>query len=145
MSIQFRKPTLDDIDLCLALEMKDIYGRATAIDKPHMRAAINGSLILLAEDADAQAIGYVRTDFLWASRMPFTTWWYVDPEAREHGVGTRLLAATRRALEKAGFDRWLISSCRPEIIDIFERTGWQHMGQLRLSDVEQEHWFVQDL
>lgn len=89
--------------------------------------------------------GYVRTDFVWASRMPFTTWWYVDPKERIAGVGSALLLKTRQALAKAGFDRWLISSCRPNIIEHFEHTCWAEIGTIQLSAAEKEVWFEKDI
>lgn len=130
-----------DLKLCLQFEHQDEFGRRTPIDEKIVSASIDVGGIFIAEQHGV-AVGYASLNFLYASRKPLLSWWYVAAEHRHQGVGSKLLHALETHLRALGFTELLISACREKEIDRHRSAGLREIGALNLGANEAEHFFI---
>lgn len=142
--IAVRPATVDDLTICLEFERKDQFGRHTAFDEQILKASISCGSVFLAERGKS-VIGYASLNFLYPSRLPLLSWWYVEPTFQGRGVGSLLLRAVDNHLAAWGFDRMLISACRPLEIDRHRAAQLEEIGALRLGPNELEHFFMKPI
>ncbi|MBJ9698588.1 GNAT family N-acetyltransferase [Burkholderia cenocepacia] len=141
-SIRLAEPS--DLAMCVSLERLDEFGRTTELDAPIIEACIRVGGILLAEQR-GRIVGYASLNFLYASRMPLLSWWYVAPEHRGRGLGSLLLCAVEQHLMKQGFERFFISACREIEINRHRKHNLREIGCLDLGDNEKEVFFEKKL
>lgn len=142
--IAIRQAVLDDLPACLAFERLDEFGRVTQIDEQVITANIGMGSVFLAKQ-DCIPVGYASLSFLYASRIPLFSWWYVKPEFRGRGVGAMLFSAVEHYLESLGFNQLLVSACREVEIARHRAAGLHEIGVLDLGVNEVEHFFVKAL
>jgi len=144
MKVSVRTATSTDLEVCLKFEEKDEFGRMTKLDKQIISSSIACGGIFLAEQS-GNAIGYASLNFLYASRIPLLSWWYVNAESRGHGIGSMLMRSIEDQLSSLGFDRLLISACRELEISRPRAAGLQEIGSLELGHGEVELFFTKPL
>ncbi|RQR47265.1 GNAT family N-acetyltransferase [Burkholderia sp. Bp9126] len=142
LECKIRQALSTELSSCLDFESLDEYGRSTPLDAGLVAANILCGGIFIATVGDDR-IGYASLNFLYTSRTPMLSWWYVKPEYRGHGVGSRLLQEVSNYLRSHGFRRFLISCCRPLEIARHEARGLKRVGYLDLGGSEQEVVFEQ--
>jgi len=135
-----RLATPTDLGVCVEFELLDEFGCLTKLDSQIIEANINVGGVFLAERRK-KIVGYASLNFLYASRTPLLSWWYVVPEHRGCGIGGLLLCAVDQYLTGLGFDRLLISACREREITRHRAHGLREMGYLDLGDNEHEIFF----
>lgn len=143
-SITVRIATPSDLPVCLNLEKKDEFGRHTALDEKILLGQIAAGAVFLAEHL-GDPVGYASLNFLYASKTPLLSWWYVEDRYRNQGVGSMLLKEIERYLSSLGFDRFLISACRTLEIERHRAAGLEEIGILKLSANEVEYFFAKSL
>ncbi|WP_176256739.1 GNAT family N-acetyltransferase [Derxia lacustris] len=144
MKVAVRAATLNDVQICLAFEEKDEFGRKTKLDEIIVSSSIARESIFLAEQ-DGNAIGYASLNFLYVSKIPLLTWWYVNPESRGQGTGSLLMHSIENWLASLGFDHLLISACRELEIARHRAAGLEEIGALRLGPGEMEFFFKKSI
>jgi GNAT superfamily N-acetyltransferase len=132
----------EDLPLCIAFERLDEFGRVTDLDGLVVEANIRTGGVFLAE-CQREVIGYASLNFLYASRTPLLSWWYVDPAYRGKGIGSLLFSAVQLHLADLGFARLLVSACRAQEIARHRAHGLRETGYLDLGGKEQEVFFEQ--
>ncbi len=142
--INVRTAEQHDLSVCLLFEQKDEFGRATKLDDKIVGSNIAMGAVFLAEH-DGHAVGYASLNFLYVSRLPLLSWWYVEDEYRNRGIGSMLLSKIEQRLFSLGFDRLLISACRELEISRHRAAGLQEIGALNLGVNELEYFFVKTL
>ena len=139
--IHVREAVRSDWETCLFFERLDEYGRNTVVDESIIKSHISMGAIFLAECDDC-AIGYASLNFLYASRTPLLSWWYVDPAYRGKGVGSLLLREVERHLTEIGMQKYLISACREIEINRHRISGLPEVGFIQLAENEFEIFFM---
>jgi GNAT superfamily N-acetyltransferase len=139
-----RQAILDDLHVCLAFERLDQFGRVTRIDEQVIKSNIDIGSVFLAEHSGTP-VGYASLNFLYASRIPLFSWWYVKPDFRGLGIGSMLLSEVEHYLESLGFDQLLVSECREIEIARHRSAGLREIGSLDLGVNEVEYFFVKAL
>ena len=139
-----RHATSNDLAICLAFEREDEFGRHTPLDERLLAAAISSGAVFVAWQGSV-AVGYASVNFLYASKLPLLSWWYVNPTCQGKGIGSLLLQAVHDHLAALEFDRLLISACRPAEIARHRAARLEEIGSLRLGPNEIEHFFVKPI
>lgn len=143
-TIVVRAADIRDLPVCLFYEHKDEFGRQTEIDEKIVVSNIAAGAVFLAE-YHGHPVGYASLNFLYASRLPLLSWWYVDDSHRNKGIGTRLLRGIEQHLFSLGFDKMLISACRELEIKRHRAAGLEEIGVLNLGPGELEYFFIKSL
>jgi GNAT superfamily N-acetyltransferase len=143
-SVVVRIAEAHDLPVCLSFEEKDEFGRRTKLDEQIVGSNIASGAVFLAE-YDGCAVGYASLNFLYASRLPLLSWWYVEDEFRNRGVGSMLLRKIEQTLSTLGFDNLLISACRELEIERHRSAGLEEIGSLKLGPNELEYFFSKPL
>lgn len=127
---------MQDLDRLVPLfdAYRQFYGQApdSAMARRflHDRLARNESLVLIAEDRDGTAVGFVQLYPLFSSilaaPMSLLSDLFVDPHARRHGVGTRLLTAAAEEARSTGAVRLELATAimNASAQRLYERLGW---------------------
>ena len=139
-----RLATADDLAICLFFESLDEFGRQTQMDRQIMEANLHCKAVFLAEQR-ARPVGYASLNFLYASKWPLLSWWFVDPHHRNMGIGSLLRQAIKGRLRALGFTELLISACRPQEVARHRGAGLREIGVLNLGADEAEYFFVEPL
>lgn len=143
-AIVVRAAEIRDLPVCLFFEQKDEFGRQTKIDEKIVGSNIALGAVFLAEH-NGCPVGYASLNFLYASRLPLLSWWYVDDGYRNKGVGSKLLREVEQHLFSLGFDKLLISACRELEIKRHRSAGLEEIGALKLGPSELEYFFAKRL
>lgn len=144
VDVHVRLATTNEMAVCMAFERKDEFGRHTPLDEPLLAASISSGAVLLAQQGSV-FVGCASLNFLYASRIPLLSWWYVDPTYQGKGIGSLLLQAIHDHPAALDFDRMLISACRPLEISRHRAAQLEEIGSLRLGPNEIEHFFVKPI
>jgi GNAT superfamily N-acetyltransferase len=142
--IVVRLATNNDLTTCLWFESLDEFGSQTALDKEFMQASLLCGAVFLAED-QGNPVGYAALNFLYASKRPLLSWWFVAVPYRNRGVGSLLRKAVKARLQSLGFRELLISACRPQEIARHRNAGLREVGFLNLGTNETEYFFVEPI
>jgi ribosomal protein S18 acetylase RimI-like enzyme len=136
MADPVRRATMQDLDRLVPLfgAYRQFYGQApdSAVARRflHDRLARKESLVLIAEDHDGVAIGFVQLyplfSSIFAAPMYLLSDLFVAPHARRRGVGTRLLTAAAEEARSAGAVRLELATAitNTSAQRLYERLGW---------------------
>ncbi|MCP9450711.1 MAG: GNAT family N-acetyltransferase [Nitrospira sp.] len=131
-----RRATMQDLDRLVPLfnAYRQFYGQAPDLVAArrflHDRLARNESLVLIAEDHDGVAIGFVQLYPLFSSilaaPMSLLSDLFVVPHARRRGVGATLLKAAAEEARSAGAVRLELATAITNAAAqrLYERLGW---------------------
>jgi ribosomal protein S18 acetylase RimI-like enzyme len=131
-----RRATMQDLDRLVPLfdAYRQFYGQApdSTVARRFLRdrLARNDSLVLIAEDYDGVAIGFVQLYPLFSSILAATMYLlsdlFVVPHARRRGVGTRLLTVAAEEARSAGAVRLELATAitNDAAQRLYERLGW---------------------
>ena len=124
-----REPDLPDI-IALDATVTGLH-KADYWQRVYRRYGVRGQGLrhFLVAEADAHAVGFVIGEVRdWEFGSPPCGWVFaidVDPQARQHGIGTKLLDAMRERFERVGVDklRTMLSRDNALILSFFRSQG----------------------
>lgn len=136
MTSPIRRATIQDVDRLAPIfdAYRQFYEQVSdpvvARQFLHDRLARQESLVLMAEDRDGTAIGFVQLYPLFSSilaaPMSLLSDLFVVPYARRQGVGTTLLKAAAEAARSAGAVRLELATAITNLSAqrLYEQLGW---------------------
>jgi ribosomal protein S18 acetylase RimI-like enzyme len=137
MTDTIRRATLDDLDQLVPLfdAYRQFYGQQSDLIVARQflndRLTRNESVVLVAEDLDRAAIGFVQLypsfSSILAAPMYLLSDLFVAPEARRRGVGRLLMKAATETARVAGVVRLELATAVTNTAAqrLYEKLGWQ--------------------
>lgn len=137
MADTVRRATLEDLDRLMALfdAYRQFYGRQSDVFVAkhflHDRLSRGESIVLIAEDHDGAAIGFVQLYPTFSSVLAAPIYLlsdlFVAPEARRRGVGTLLLKSAAETGRTAGAVRLELATAITNVTAhrLYEALGWK--------------------